>query len=164
MANVMFKHLEGAHIYFFCFVCCCFFLVKSVVISRGRKPSLMKWKMLLVKLIFMTGKGCTCVKSLNASVVFLAFHSLFRAWGNRPNNVLVDRFSQRDSKTFLFCSYADSNTGTLLFTAPKGRTMQEFMVESRAHGWPSFRDPEVRAFFGFLSVIYYFLFFLLVSI
>lgn len=40
--------------------------------------------------------------------------------------------------------FYDSNTGKLLFTAPKGRTMEEFLVESRAHGWPSFRDQEVN--------------------
>lgn len=39
--------------------------------------------------------------------------------------------------------FFDSNTGKLLFEAPKGRTMKEFLDESRAHGWPSFRDEEV---------------------
>jgi|Transcript_39323 peptide methionine sulfoxide reductase MsrB len=41
-------------------------------------------------------------------------------------------------------NFYDSNTGKLLFTAPKERTMEEFLVESRAHGWPSFRDEEVN--------------------
>lgn len=36
-------------------------------------------------------------------------------------------------------NFYDSNTGKLLFTAPKGRSMEEFLAESRAHGWPSFR-------------------------
>ncbi|KAL7576660.1 hypothetical protein ACA910_005590 [Epithemia clementina (nom. ined.)] len=40
--------------------------------------------------------------------------------------------------------FYDSNTGKLLFTAPKGRTLEEFLKESRAHGWPSFRDEEVN--------------------
>lgn len=40
--------------------------------------------------------------------------------------------------------FYDSNTGKLLFTAPKGRTWSEFIVESNAHGWPSFRDDEVN--------------------
>lgn len=40
--------------------------------------------------------------------------------------------------------YYDSVTGKLLFTGPKGRTFKEFLVESRAHGWPSFRDEEVN--------------------
>jgi len=40
--------------------------------------------------------------------------------------------------------FYDSNSGKLLFSAPKGRTMEEFLVESRAHGWPSFRDDEVN--------------------
>ena len=41
-------------------------------------------------------------------------------------------------------NFYDSNTGKLLFTAPKGRTMDQFLKESRAHGWPSFRDEEVN--------------------
>mmetsp|Transcript_61482 Transcript_61482/g.150477 ORF Transcript_61482/g.150477 Transcript_61482/m.150477 type:complete len:205 (-) Transcript_61482:1570-2184(-) len=40
--------------------------------------------------------------------------------------------------------FYDSNTGKLLFTAPIDRTMDDFLVESRAHGWPSFRDSEVN--------------------
>jgi len=30
-----------------------------------------------------------------------------------------------------------------LFVAPRGRPMAAFLAESRAHGWPSFRDKEV---------------------
>lgn len=40
-------------------------------------------------------------------------------------------------------TFYDSNTGKKLFTAPKGRTMEQFLKESRNHGWPSFRDAEV---------------------
>mmetsp|Transcript_13710 Transcript_13710/g.28731 ORF Transcript_13710/g.28731 Transcript_13710/m.28731 type:complete len:161 (+) Transcript_13710:144-626(+) len=40
--------------------------------------------------------------------------------------------------------FFDSNTGKLLFTAPIGRTMDDFLIESRAHGWPSFRDAETN--------------------
>ena len=40
-------------------------------------------------------------------------------------------------------TYYDSVTGKPLFIAPKGRTTQDFMIESRSHGWPSFRDQEV---------------------
>jgi hypothetical protein len=36
-------------------------------------------------------------------------------------------------------NFYDSNTGKLLFTAPKGRSLDDFLIESRAHGWPSFR-------------------------
>jgi peptide methionine sulfoxide reductase MsrB len=39
--------------------------------------------------------------------------------------------------------FYDSNTGKLLFVAPKGRTYDDFIKESRSHGWPSFRDSEV---------------------
>mmetsp|Transcript_44974 Transcript_44974/g.143421 ORF Transcript_44974/g.143421 Transcript_44974/m.143421 type:complete len:315 (+) Transcript_44974:121-1065(+) len=41
--------------------------------------------------------------------------------------------------------FYDSNTGRLLFSAPSkpGRSMEDFLKETRKHGWPSFRDPEV---------------------
>ncbi len=41
-------------------------------------------------------------------------------------------------------TFYDSNTGKPLFYAPRGRTMEEFIRESRNHGWPSFRDEEVE--------------------
>jgi peptide methionine sulfoxide reductase MsrB len=41
-------------------------------------------------------------------------------------------------------TFYDSNTGLPLFIAPRGRSMEDFLVESRAHGWPSFRDQEVN--------------------
>lgn len=40
-------------------------------------------------------------------------------------------------------TYHDSNTGKPLFVAPRGRSFDEFVAESRSHGWPSFRDNEV---------------------
>lgn len=40
--------------------------------------------------------------------------------------------------------FYDSVTGVLLFTAPVGRTTEEFVKESQGHGWPSFRDEEVN--------------------
>lgn len=40
-------------------------------------------------------------------------------------------------------TFHDSNTGKLLYEAPKGRSWDDFLSESSAHGWPSFRDPEV---------------------
>jgi len=39
--------------------------------------------------------------------------------------------------------YYDSVTGKPLFVAPIGRSMDDFLRESDAHGWPSFRDQEV---------------------
>mmetsp|Transcript_46651 Transcript_46651/g.98994 ORF Transcript_46651/g.98994 Transcript_46651/m.98994 type:complete len:173 (+) Transcript_46651:197-715(+) len=41
-------------------------------------------------------------------------------------------------------TFYDSNTGKALFHAPRGRTMEQFLAESRNHGWPSFRDAEVN--------------------
>ena len=35
-----------------------------------------------------------------------------------------------------------AGTPQLLFVAPQGRTMAEFLDESTDHGWPSFRDAE----------------------
>ena len=40
-------------------------------------------------------------------------------------------------------TFYDSNTGKPLFVAPRGRTMSQFLLESKMHGWPSFRDSEV---------------------
>mmetsp|Transcript_22228 Transcript_22228/g.51281 ORF Transcript_22228/g.51281 Transcript_22228/m.51281 type:complete len:182 (+) Transcript_22228:224-769(+) len=49
-----------------------------------------------------------------------------------------DEFLEKREITFY-----DSNTGKALFVAPRGRTFEAFVRESRAHGWPSFRDEEV---------------------
>ena len=40
-------------------------------------------------------------------------------------------------------TFYDSVTGKPSFIAPRGRTWQEFVAESKSHGWPSFRDEEV---------------------
>lgn len=39
-------------------------------------------------------------------------------------------------------TFYDSNTGKPLFVAPRGRSWEDFVKESKAHGWPSFRDEE----------------------
>lgn len=43
-------------------------------------------------------------------------------------------------------TFYDSVTGKPLFVAPIGRSVEEFVTESEIHGWPSFRDEEVRLF------------------
>jgi len=40
-------------------------------------------------------------------------------------------------------TYYDSVTGKPLFIAPRGRSFEDFVRESKSHGWPSFRDEEV---------------------
>lgn len=40
-------------------------------------------------------------------------------------------------------TYYDSVTGKALFVAPRGRSFEDYEKESKAHGWPSFRDEEV---------------------
>jgi len=40
-------------------------------------------------------------------------------------------------------TFYDSVTGKPLFVAPIDRSPEEFVQESKVHGWPSFRDQEV---------------------
>ena len=40
-------------------------------------------------------------------------------------------------------TYYDSVTGKPLFVAPINRSKEDFIFESKVHGWPSFRDEEV---------------------
>ncbi|KAI2511841.1 hypothetical protein MHU86_2573 [Fragilaria crotonensis] len=40
-------------------------------------------------------------------------------------------------------TFYDSNTGKALFQAPHGRSLDDFLTESRNYGWLSFRDDEV---------------------
>ena len=50
-------------------------------------------------------------------------------------------FLKQENGTAMFY---DSNTGFPLFNVPgRSRTWEEFIGESRFHGWPSFRDDEV---------------------
>jgi len=39
-------------------------------------------------------------------------------------------------------TFYDSVSGKPLFVAPKGRSVDDFIEESKIHGWPSFRDEE----------------------
>ena len=53
-------------------------------------------------------------------------------------------------------TFYDSVTGKPLFVAPINRSSEDFIKESEIHGWPSFRDDEVRCFlsdakFSYLS-------------
>ena len=41
-------------------------------------------------------------------------------------------------------TFYDSVTGKALFVAPINRSAEDFIKESKVHGWPSFRDSEVR--------------------
>jgi len=53
-------------------------------------------------------------------------------------------FLQTESAASGEITFCDSNTGKPLFVGPKGRSWEDFVRESRAHGWPSFRDAEVN--------------------
>jgi len=58
-------------------------------------------------------------------------------WETRTK--FLDETKKKNTKI----TFYDSNTGRPLFRAPQGRSMEEFLRESRSHGWPSFRDNEV---------------------
>ena len=60
---------------------------------------------------------------------------------SRRNALRGSMYRRRRSSAI---SFYDSNTGNELFTAPKGRSFEQFVKESRVHGWPSFRDDEVN--------------------
>jgi len=53
-------------------------------------------------------------------------------------------FLKEESEASGEIKFYDSNTGKELFTGPKDRSWDEFVRESKAHGWPSFRDSEVN--------------------
>jgi hypothetical protein len=50
----------------------------------------------------------------------------------------------KEGKEELPIQFYDSVTGKLLFSAPVGRSLEDFLKESQSHGWPSFRDEEVN--------------------
>ena len=52
-------------------------------------------------------------------------------------------FLQEESAASGELTFYDSNTGKPLFYGPRDRSFDEFVKESKAHGWPSFRDQEV---------------------
>lgn len=58
------------------------------------------------------------------------------SWALRTD---ILRYEEEEPET----TFYDSVTGKPLFRAPRGRTWEDFVEESRAHGWPSFRDEEI---------------------
>jgi len=52
-------------------------------------------------------------------------------------------FLKDESEASGVIDFFDSNSGKLLFQAPKNRSFESFVKESKSHGWPSFRDDEV---------------------
>lgn len=53
-------------------------------------------------------------------------------------------------------TFYDSVTGKPLFIAPRGRSMEAFVAESKSHGWPSFRDEEVCVLICLHFAIFFF--------
>jgi hypothetical protein len=55
----------------------------------------------------------------------------------------LTKFLKEESAASGEITFYDTVTGKPLFVAPKGRSWASFVKESKAHGWPSFRDAEV---------------------
>ena len=53
-------------------------------------------------------------------------------------------FLKEESEESGEITFYDSNTGKPLFYGPRDRDWAAFVKESKAHGWPSFRDSEVN--------------------
>jgi len=49
-----------------------------------------------------------------------------------------------DDETGTVTFYDSGWKGSPLYTAPQGRSWEDFITESTKHGWPSFRDSEVN--------------------
>lgn len=70
----------------------------------------------------------------------LAEHAGYFSGGKRQFLSAANEAKRRkESITFY-----DSNTGKPLFTGPVNRSWDAWIKESKAHGWPSFRDEEVN--------------------
>ena len=63
----------------------------------------------------------------------------FSGYWERATTFLEEESQNTDEITFY-----DSNTGSPLFYGPRDRSWQNFVKESKVHGWPSFRDAEVN--------------------
>lgn len=66
-----------------------------------------------------------------------------RHYAEHSGYFLTTPFVSEESSHGREIVFRDSVTGAPLFIAPRGRTFEQFLEESRAHGWPSFRDQEV---------------------
>jgi peptide methionine sulfoxide reductase MsrB len=53
-------------------------------------------------------------------------------------------FLKEESEASGELTFYDSNTGKPLFYGPRDRSWDQFVKESKVHGWPSFRDSEVN--------------------
>ena len=69
--------------------------------------------------------------------------SFNRHYAEHSGYWLETRFLEEVDKAGGETTFYDSVTGRPLFIAPRGRSWADFERESKAHGWPSFRDPEV---------------------
>ena len=57
---------------------------------------------------------------------------------------LSDVQEKIDDETGTVTFYDSGWKGSPLYTAPQGRSWEDFITESTKHGWPSFRDSEVN--------------------
>jgi len=65
-----------------------------------------------------------------------------RHYAEHSGYFLTTRFMDAKPEDGEPITFYDSVSGKPLYRAPQGRTWEQFIAESRAHGWPSFRDQE----------------------
>jgi len=66
-----------------------------------------------------------------------------RHWAEASGSWTHTAFLSSESAASGEITFYDTVSGKPLFVAPRGRTYDAFIAESRSHGWPSFRDSEV---------------------
>ena len=69
--------------------------------------------------------------------------SYTRTWAEPAGFFQQTNFEQTVMEAQGPVTFYDSVSGKPLFKAPIGRSAEQFIKESRVHGWPSFREQEV---------------------
>lgn len=77
--------------------------------------------------------------SVPALLVFFAVHFSIPSLGSIP----LTSYHTLPPASWPPCFSPLQITGKPLFRAPRGRSWWAFIAETKAHGWPSFRDEEV---------------------
>ena len=83
--------------------------------------------------------GCD-FKTADRICSFNRHYAEYAGYAWRPSITWVAELTKNVNQEI---THYDSVTGKPLFIAPRGRTTKDLLVESEAHGWPSFRDGEV---------------------
>ena len=91
----------------------------------------------------------TCRMPVQASLRFDAKRELsdgiscYNRFFAEPAGYYQNTSLEKDLRKNGQLTFYDSVTGKPLFVAPRDRSVDEFLAETKSHGWPSFRDQEV---------------------